>query len=221
MQKNSLIKRYFLRYITSIFAVCFLSLVVAASAVAVGVYRLSPDRLDLAPLSMVGVAGLTLILTILHVVVARLLVNYNLKESGLYFRVKDGKVDAANPQWGKDGVWVSLPRTDQPHEIGFPRYEVPIWSEPIVLKVFFRDVFNPQEVYEKVFAVGYGSFDLWLRDRFLAAVAGSPVQDALRLTRQRSSDELEKALLGLEFSGGLENIGYVEATATTSVTVRF
>jgi len=209
---KNLIERCFLRYITSPLAVSLLSLGVATTATAFGVfgvYKLPPDRLGgldlagLAVLFVLGFLGLDLVLTILHIVGGRLLVNYNPMELGLYVRVKDGKVEAANPQLGRDGVWISLPRTDtdQPHSI-----EVELSPQAtVVLEISFTDDFVPEEVYEEIVRWEYSSFYDWVEKRFDLVAKTSPA--VLEQLEVPSMAKLTRALEEIGFFIPLSNVG--------------
>lgn len=242
MKDNRIIeaaKRCFLRYITSPFAVSLLSLGVAVAVPVFGVYRvhtLPTERLgdlDLAGLTflfMLGFVGLNLVLVILHIVVAKLLVNHNSTESGLYFRVKDdGTVEAANPQLGKDGDWVSLPPTDQPHEIDLAREGEDVWGVPIKLRVLFSGPFSPSEVYDRIiFGSKHRSFDVWLRDRITSLLVDSVLaQQVLRdpyelpLSEARAVLEEMVDVRGLSAQGFMSNLDSITICVTPPVEVSF
>lgn len=225
-KEKNILKRYFLWHITSVFAVCFLSLGVGTSIVAFGVSRIPPDRLDVAliPLYMLGQAGLYLVLTILQIVAARLLANYNSKKSGLYFQIKDGEVDAANPQWGKDGDWVSLPRTDQPHEIDL----APGQDIPVMLRVIFRreeSAFDPREVYKMVAVKSCYDFDDLVRKHFWQALRLAGLGSLLDQRHLHSSKSLEEKLQRLQtyFSVAalFNNVELVKVVITPKAEVDF
>ncbi len=188
----------------------------------------SSRRLDppVEPLSFL-VPGLGLVSAILHDVVCRLFISYK-KESGPYLVVEDDRVIVAgSPLWtglrwlrdrkGIRVLWVGLPSTRKEQTI---RLGLAGGAFSVGLIIFFTEVFDPQEIYEK-FARRYTHFDHWLRDRFLSVVKDSA--DVLRVLDDKRPPEarlvelmvvLERVLRHAGFPKALENIDRIEVVVS-------
>ncbi len=176
MQKNNLIKRYFLWYTTTSFAVWFLALLVASSLAGWGVYLFAPDQMgDLGLALALMLASLGVVLEVLNLILTRRLVSYK-KGSWLHLKIRpDGVVeDSGNPMWKG---WVRkeveirriwFPPIDRTHSV-----EVAVGPFLVVLEIGFQRPFDPQEVCDVVVR-GY-NFNSWLAQEINAIANGSAV----------------------------------------------
>ncbi len=243
MQKNNLIKRYFLWAAPSPFvwgALLGGALMILGSA-ALAVYSTPPGALpdtfmqNLWLLPTYGSVGLGLVSGGLHWAVCRRFISYS-REPVLFFLANEdveiildaeGKVTAGERLWvprGLKGFRVRLASTTHTCEIDPSPGS--IRKIPLKLEVSFKGEFDPQEVYERIVRDGYRSFNWLVRKKFLVALkATAGLEQTLPQFREHSSVELEEELEKMRphFSGPdiLSNIKKIDVKLKPEATVSF
>ncbi len=238
-KERNVLKRYFLSRATSRdgpFLSGFLIGVSLAVLTSFGVLWRAPKPLGISvTLWMLTVVGVGVVLGTINSVVCRRFVRYS-KEPGLFFLTnggpirldEEGRAIGANPLWGK-GLFISLPRTDQPYEKQVLRRDFPETKIPlVVLRVFFKGEFDPHEVYQGIYRSGFdpSSFNRSLSSAFLHAVRNAGEEEVFySQAYELPPDEIEAKLgkVRSHFTAwrDFSNIDHIDLEVSPTVTISF
>ncbi len=190
---------------------------------------------DIGPGVAFSCLGSALVLGIVNTRVVDRYICYS-EEPGLFFLTnggpirldEEGRAIGANPLWGK-GLFISLPRTDQPYEKQVLRRDFPETKIPlVVLRVFFKGEFDPHEVYQGIYRSGFdpSSFNRSLSSAFLHAVRNAGEEEVFySQAYELPPDEIEAKLgkVRSHFTAwrDFSNIDHIDLEVSPTVTISF